>query len=192
MPRDADATRSRILTAAIDEFSARGLAGGRVDRIAAAADANKRAIYDYYGSKEQLFDVAVRQVTDQLIAALPLQRNDLPGYVGSLFDYLLAHPEAQRLLSWRRLERPEAVPQLAAKFVHDLEVGNGRAVDQGVLNLAILSIGLANAWDLAGTDLVRAAGGNPNSKQWIAAHRAAAVDAARRLGGQRRQPRVGM
>ena len=33
----------------------------RVDRIAEAAQANKRLIYVYYGSKEQLFDVVLAQ-----------------------------------------------------------------------------------------------------------------------------------
>ena len=47
MPGDAQATRGHLIAAAIEEFSARGLAGGRVDRIAAAAHANKAQIYHY-------------------------------------------------------------------------------------------------------------------------------------------------
>src|SRR5689334_11886003 len=43
--RSAVDTRARILAAATAEFAERGLAGGRVDRIAAAADANKERIY---------------------------------------------------------------------------------------------------------------------------------------------------
>ena len=49
-----------------------GLAGGRVDRIAAAAAANKRAIYDYFGDKEGLFDAAVSRVVGDLNEANPL------------------------------------------------------------------------------------------------------------------------
>ena len=37
------------------EFSAYGIAGARVDRIASAAKANKQAIYAYFGSKDALF-----------------------------------------------------------------------------------------------------------------------------------------
>ena len=36
-PRDADAARARIMAAATAEFAEHGLAGGRVDRIATAA-----------------------------------------------------------------------------------------------------------------------------------------------------------
>ena len=55
MAYDSAATRARLLDAAHSEFAERGLAGARVDRIAAAAQANKQAIYAYFGSKEQLF-----------------------------------------------------------------------------------------------------------------------------------------
>ena len=41
MPGDAQATKRRLLAAATAEFAAHGLAGARVDRIAAAARANK-------------------------------------------------------------------------------------------------------------------------------------------------------
>jgi AcrR family transcriptional regulator len=64
MAYDAAATRSRLIEAAVREFAAYGLAGARVDRIAAAAAANKRAIYDYFRSKEGLFDAAVDRVTE--------------------------------------------------------------------------------------------------------------------------------
>ena len=163
MPRDAKATRARILAAATGEFSAHGLAGGRVDRIAAAARANKRAIYDYFGSKDELFDLVVRRVTDDIIDTVPAPRGDLSGYTASLFDYLLDHPEAQRLLSWRRLERPDAVPQLAAQFVRDLRLDDARSDAGAMLDLAILAIGMANAWDLSGPDLCVPQGATPTA-----------------------------
>jgi AcrR family transcriptional regulator len=53
-PRAA-ATRARILAAARVEFSAKGLAGARVDEIAARAGANKRMLYAYFGNKEELW-----------------------------------------------------------------------------------------------------------------------------------------
>ena len=47
--------RERILDAARLEFAEKGLAGARVDDIAARAEANKRLIYAYYGNKEALW-----------------------------------------------------------------------------------------------------------------------------------------
>ncbi len=106
--RDAEATRGRILAAATAEFGAHGLAGARVDRIAAAANANKSLIYAYFGNKDELFDQAVEASFEQLHAAVPFTPRDLPGYATALFDYLAEHPNVLRIDAWRRLERPRA------------------------------------------------------------------------------------
>ncbi len=47
--------RLRILEAAKQEFATHGLAGARVDRIAAEAGANKRMLYYHVGNKEDLY-----------------------------------------------------------------------------------------------------------------------------------------
>ena len=47
--------RLRILEAAKQEFAAHGLAGARVDRIAAKAGANKRMLYYHVGKKDVLY-----------------------------------------------------------------------------------------------------------------------------------------
>ncbi len=54
--RDAAATRQRLIDAARAEFAQYGIAGARVDRIATNAGANKAQIYNYFGSKDRLFD----------------------------------------------------------------------------------------------------------------------------------------
>ena len=53
--RQPDATRRRILSAATSEFAAKGLAGARVDEIAARARVSKRMLYHYFGHKEALW-----------------------------------------------------------------------------------------------------------------------------------------
>lgn len=55
--RDAEATKARILAAAKVEFARLGFGGTRVDEIAGKARANKRMIYHYFGSKEDLFQI---------------------------------------------------------------------------------------------------------------------------------------
>lgn len=185
MPRSSAATRSRLLDAAIAEFADHGLAGARVDRIAAAAAANKRAIYDYFGNKEKLFDTALLRVVNDLNVAVPLPEDDLPGYAGDLFDYLLAHPEAVRMIAWRRLERPQAGTGLSGTFVgHMMDIrdrSDPPTIDP--VDLVILVIGLANAWYLSSSDLLSAAGEDPADPHRIALHRRAVVEAARRVSG---------
>ncbi len=48
-------TRGAILAAAAGVFADRGLAGARIDAIAAAAGVNKALIYYYFGSKDRLY-----------------------------------------------------------------------------------------------------------------------------------------
>src|SRR5262245_54288631 len=121
MARDPDGTRRRILEAAYREFAAYGLAGARVDRIAARASANKRGIYDYFGNKEQLFDAIV---FDRLLIGLetvPETWEDLGVYAGDVFDYYAADPDRARLTLWRQLERPEPTEQEVAILRSKLE-----------------------------------------------------------------------
>jgi AcrR family transcriptional regulator len=102
---DAEATRERILRAATDEFAARGIAGARVDRIAASAKANKAQMYAYFGSKEDLFEVVFQAHKNAVVDAVPLTPDDLPGYAQRLYDDAVAHPAMVRLAMWQRLER---------------------------------------------------------------------------------------
>ncbi|MFE9190784.1 TetR family transcriptional regulator [Micromonospora sp. NPDC007208] len=105
MARDAEDTRRRLLAAAADEFATRGIAGARVDRIAAAASANKALIYTYFGNKDQLFDAVFDALVVRTAADVPIDADDLPGYAGRLFDVNHAQPQALRLLLWHSLER---------------------------------------------------------------------------------------
>ena len=112
MPYDSAATKARILRAATSEFAAYGLAGARVDRIAAAADANKQLIYAYFGNKEALFDAVLDSHIDDLLDAVPFDATDLPGYAQRLVAFDEANPDLGRLARWHLLERPGVLWQL--------------------------------------------------------------------------------
>ena len=66
--RNADATRAKILQAALDEFSERGLPAASTDNIAERCGVNKRMIYYYFGSKEGLYLSALESVFEKLVA----------------------------------------------------------------------------------------------------------------------------
>lgn len=112
MARDAAATRSRILQAAIAEFAEHGLAGARVDRIAERAEANKQLLYAHFGNKESLFDATLVDSLGALLDAVPFDASDLPGYAVAMYDFTLANPELLRLAQWHTLERPGVLVQL--------------------------------------------------------------------------------
>lgn len=115
MPRNPADKQKRLLQAAHTEFSRYGIAGARVDRIAAQAGCNKSLIYSYFGNKEQLFEYIYQRAVAAVIAEVPFDAVDLPGYAARLFDYYQAHPEMVRLLLWQQLEQPEAEPPAALK-----------------------------------------------------------------------------
>src|SRR5262245_10484603 len=103
--RDAEATRRRLLDAARAEFAEFGIAGARVDRIAANAAANKAQIYHYFGSKDQLFDAVWESIVRQVVEEAPLDTSDLAGYAAQLADGYARHPDLTRIITWQRLER---------------------------------------------------------------------------------------
>jgi AcrR family transcriptional regulator len=105
MGRDIGETKKRLLQAATQEFSCWGIAGARVDRIAEQAACSKALIYDYFGNKDDLFDVVYNTMVVTLMQEVPMDALDLVGYVGQLFDQYLAHPEILRLTAWDLLER---------------------------------------------------------------------------------------
>jgi AcrR family transcriptional regulator len=75
----AAARRLAILEAALDEFSARGFAGARLDDVAQRAGVAKGTIYLHFKDKEALFQELVRTMLGPLIAGLEqLRASDLP------------------------------------------------------------------------------------------------------------------
>jgi AcrR family transcriptional regulator len=103
--RDADATRADILAVAIEEFSAKGLAGARVDEIAERIHTVKRMIYYYFGSKEGLYRAVLEHAYDHIRTIesdLDLDSlapdEALRQLVKVTFDYHNKHPEFVRLV----------------------------------------------------------------------------------------------
>ena len=110
--RDAEATRGRILAAAKEEFARLGLGGARVDVIAEKADANKRMIYHYFGSKEDLFAAVLEEAyLDIRGAEKKLRLDGLPPrealrtLVTFTWRYYLDNPEFIRLVNSANLHR---------------------------------------------------------------------------------------
>jgi AcrR family transcriptional regulator len=162
-PRNADATRKRILEAARTEFARLGLGGARVDAIAARAKANKRMIYHYFGNKEQLFTAVLDAAyTDIRMTerALELEKLDpveaIIRLVRFTWDYYLAHPEfltfvnSENLHKARHLKHSVAIRALSRTFVGMMKALLDRGVAKGVfrpgidpvqLNITIAAIG---------------------------------------------------
>jgi len=157
MAGDADATRRRLLDAAAKEFAEYGIAGARVDRIAAAAKSNKAQIYHYFTNKDGLFDAVLNELAEDILREAPIDATDLPEYAGRLFDRMADNPTAARLSNWYRLERAgvtETVPIVVAS-TRDKIAAIDRAQRDGAIpthfapvDLMALVVHLSSLWDL--------------------------------------------
>jgi AcrR family transcriptional regulator len=185
--RDAAASKQRLLTAAAAEFVAHGVAGARVDRIAAAAGANKRLIYDYFGDKDALFDAVLDRFTEDAVGAVPIDADDLPAYAGRLFDYHCDSPDLLRLVTWARLEgrtTPSAHAQRRASYrrrvaaIEDAQREGTVTNAHGASQVLDLIESLAVGWTAAARGVLA----TPRQlKAERAAHRKAITEAVRRI-----------
>jgi len=163
MPRDADLTKKRILAAATVEFARKGLGGARVDEIAVRSRSNKRMIYHYFGSKEQLFTAVLEAAYLGIRTAekeLHLDELDPEAAIKRLVEftwaYYLKHPEFLTLVNSENLHRAKhlkassLIKNASSQFVKMVRAILDRGVEAGVfragidavqLNITIAAIG---------------------------------------------------
>jgi AcrR family transcriptional regulator len=148
-PRAA-ATRQRILDAALIEFAENGLAGARVDEIAARAGANKRMLYAHFGSKEELWLVvlerayAAKRAEERGIEVEGLKPEEaMARLVAFNLRYTARHPEFVALLNQENLHRAaylrrsEQVPALYSPIVEALSTVLARGAGAGVFRAGV-------------------------------------------------------
>ena len=148
--RDPDRTRQRILDAATAEFARYGLGGARVDRIAARAGANKRMLYYYFGSKDDLFLAVLEDSYARIRSAeraLHLTdvdpREAMRRLVGFTWRYYLEHPEFLTLLNsenlhrGRHLRRSKNVVAMHSPFVAMIQQVLERGVRAGAFRRGV-------------------------------------------------------
>jgi AcrR family transcriptional regulator len=146
----ASATRQRILDAALAEFAEKGLAGSRVDEIAARAGANKRMLYAHFGSKEELWltvlegAYAAKREEERAVAVEHLPPAEAMARLVSFnLRYTARHPEFVALLNQENLHRAaylrrsEDVPALYSPLVEALRGVLARGAAAGVFRTAV-------------------------------------------------------
>ncbi len=191
MSYDSKATRERILAAATAEFAEFGVSGARVDRIAAEAKANKRAIYDYFGDKDALFGAVLEDQMTHCAEEVRIDGGDVADYAERLFEYHTTNPTTLRLLMWEALEfgdRPVPAEDIRAKkYRSRVEAVIATGVDEDTAAMLVfLTLGLVN-WGFVVPQLRRMVLGEDHSTERLHrmvgdAVRALAESAAARPG----------
>jgi TetR/AcrR family transcriptional regulator len=143
-------TRRAILAAARSEFSAHGLSGGRVLRIAERAGVNKQLIYYYFGSKDDLYRAALESVYAEIRALeRGLKLADLTpaaamaALIRFSFDYLARHPDFIGMLNHenatgaRHVRSSAAIRATNSPLIELVAATLKRGVDAGVFRGAV-------------------------------------------------------
>src|SRR5205807_8416807 len=148
--RDPEGMRLRILEAAKQEFATHGLAGARVDRIAAKAGANKRMLYYHVGKKDDLYLEVLEGAYEKIRAeerGLDLEHLDPPEAIARLIEftwnYFIRNPEFLALLNnenmvrARHLKRSTKVKSMHSPFVEMIRTVVTRGVESGDFPVAL-------------------------------------------------------
>lgn len=111
---EEEATRSRILKAAMEEFMRAGFSGASLRKISREAGVTTGAFYGYFKSKEEVFDALVGEAADHILSmyrniltdfqSLPPeeQQTDMMAHtlegVKDMTDYIYGHLPAFQLI----------------------------------------------------------------------------------------------
>ncbi len=121
--RNSQKSKEDILKAAEIKFAEKGIYGTRVDDIAQAANINKRMIYEYFGSKEDLYKAVLVEVYSRLsrqemiLLSEDISYTDAIKKITSLyFEYLQNTPTYVNLILWENLNE--------GKYIKDIDFSN--------------------------------------------------------------------
>ncbi|NJD03270.1 MAG: TetR/AcrR family transcriptional regulator, partial [Ruminiclostridium sp.] len=112
--------------AAEQEFAEKGIYGSRIDEIARQAGINKRMIYEYFGSKEELYKTVLKTVYGRLSSKETVLLSEdisctdaIKNIIGLYFDFLRANPTYVNMILWENLNRGRYIQDIDFKFIKD-------------------------------------------------------------------------
>ncbi len=128
----ADATRQRILTAALELFSERSFEGASTRLIAERAGVQQPLLSYHFGTKEELWRAAVGQLFEQLAAVLEVRAAGLRGVddetvarlvVAEFVRFSADHPQLHRIIMQECKSEGERLTWLVERHVRPLYDG---------------------------------------------------------------------
>jgi len=151
-PSDRSAeSRTRILDAAIRQFSLNGLAGARTEQIAEEAGVNKALLYYYFKGKEDLYSAALESVAEgvRVSSLAALEGSATPGErflcaVLNHFDRIHTNWGFQNLMQQEmiRLHRGEenALTPLVQRVFRPLHERILQVIDEGIASGELIAV----------------------------------------------------
>ena len=181
MPRPATVSPDRILHAAALEFSARGYAGARVDRIARRARVNKAMLYYHFGSKRSLYRALLHQLFSraadrlQSIAAAPLATDDkISRIIETIAGFVREHGFFPAIVLREVADGGVHLDTATLKAMARVPMAVGAVVQQGVADGTVRNVHPMAAYFTILAPIVFFLAGEPIRKE-LAAHHLATV-----------------
>ena len=140
----SDITKQKLLAAAENAFAEKGIYGARVDEISAAAGVNKRMLYAYFGSKEQLYVAVLETVYARMAEGeeeLFNQQLDsimmVKKIIEHFFVFLYENPNFTKMVLWENLNEAQYLKESGAMATKGVSIDLLRkvlreGVEQGV------------------------------------------------------------
>lgn len=134
-------TKENILRIATEEFSQKGLAGARIDEIAARTASSKRMIYYYFGGKDALYLAVLERAYSRIRTQEQASRFEemdpeeaMRAIIGHNFDYHHENPEFVRLVMNENIHQGENIRKIPGMRERNQSVINQLAtiLDKGV------------------------------------------------------------
>jgi TetR/AcrR family transcriptional regulator len=135
---DAEAVRARILDVAVRVFAARGFAAATTREIALAAGIQKRMLFYYFATKDDLYRAVLEQIIGGLVDIHERFRTD-PGEIGvaeaasGIAAFAAANLDAVRVLLREIMDAGPHLPWLAERYLGPLFA---RGADEVARNMA--------------------------------------------------------
>ncbi len=120
--RNSQKSTQDLLEAAIEVFAEHGPNAATVNEICNKADLNKRMLYHYFGSKENLYQQALNHIYQQFLSVdmslgsmlLPVEKL-IEMIVRQYYDFLYKHQNFVRLICYENLNYGRAARKLKLK-----------------------------------------------------------------------------
>lgn len=154
MAHDPERTRSRLMLAAVQEFSDHGFAGARIERISSAAGVNRERLYSYFGDKRRLFETVLAERLSTALDATPVLGTGpqaVADFAAAYFDACLAATDLPRLVVWEGLELRQPVEvdarrERACRKVEELRSALPDATREQAESVLLTIVTLCHGW----------------------------------------------
>ena len=191
----ADATRERILAAALDLFSERSFEGATTREIAARAGVTQPLLNYHFSSKDELWQTAVDGLFDELNAALTARQEGLRGVddrtagrllVREFVYFSAARPQLHRIITQECKTDGPRMDWLVERHIRrnyewateifERLVAAGHIADIPAAHLYYIVIGAGPTMFVLAPECRRLTGIDPEAREVIEAHADAVIE----------------